>query len=334
MNEIIIEVPEFVRKIKVSEKQRAKYFEWNGITIKGKGKNLPMSFYKDKQYVKLNTNIEDLKDNFFIGIFNKNGKCIVTIKDNTLLPNLKEIVSDKCRDNKYRLCTIIDNEIKPVILNSKVVNTPKWYLIKGQDIYSGVINEHLRGHVMDSIKQCYLPFVKDLPIITDYPIKITCKLYDTIKNEYDKSTGLGQRWDVDNFVYPYLKAFPDLLVSLGKLQDDDRLHIPGSIGVDFIPIKYHKDRKLVFTITSDKRPELEEIINFHVTKNKNTYETEDLDLIKEEIIWLDKHKEIIDPKDFKTYNKKEKLTLEELLKRYDLTEEEIIKIKNKQNESI
>ena len=275
---IIIEIPEFVRRIKLSEKQRAKYFECNGKCIKGKGKNLPISFYKNKYTIPLNTTIEDLKEHFIIGIF-KNGKIIATTRENSMLPNFEKLISNK--ELSYKLCTINRNKVEPILCNPKTVNTPKWYLIKGQDIYSGVINEHQRGFVMDSIKRCYLPFVKDIEPIKNYPVKIDCKLYDTIKNYYDKSKNEGQRWDVDNYMYPYLKAFPDLLVSLGKLKDDDRLHLPSTIKTEFIPIKNHHNRKLVFTITEDNREEIKDIKNFFSVKNKETYESEDLDLIKD-----------------------------------------------------
>jgi hypothetical protein len=284
---IVIEIPQFIRRVKLSEKQRAKYFEWNGITIKGKGKKLPISFYKDKKNIPLNTDISHLKDDFFIGIY-KNNKFISMTRDLNILPNLKQIQNNYNNNKKYnyKLCTIKDNLIIPVLCNPKTVNTPKWYLIKGQDIYSGVINEHQRGFVMSSIKNCYLPYIKPIPVINKYPIKIDCFLYDTIKNFYDKSKEEGQRWDVDNFMYPYLKAFPDLLVAEGKIKDDDRLHLPSTIKTEFIPIKDHHNRKLVFIITEDKREEIKEIKEFFNLKNANTYESEDLDLIKDnEPIW-------------------------------------------------
>ena len=152
------------------------------------------------------------------------------------------------------------------------------YLIKGQDIYSGNLREHMRGFVMDKIKECYKPYIKDLQPITNYPVKISCQVYDTIKNFYDKDKSeLGGRWDMDNLMYPYLKAFPDLLTKEGILVDDDRLHLPSTIGATLIPIDNHEDRKLVFIIEKDDREELTRIKEYH--KNKETYETEDKDLI-------------------------------------------------------
>ncbi len=282
---IRIEIPKFVRKIQVSEKQRAYYFEWTGIFIKGKSKTLPISFYKNKYDIPVHTTIEHLKDGFVIGCV-KNGKVVATHRDTGLLPKTEELQTTY-KNVKFYLCRTEGNKFVPVLCNPKKVGTPKFYLIKGQDIYSGNLREHFKGQVMDAIKQSYLKYVKIIPVIDSYPVKIECELHETIKNYYDRSKDLGQRWDVDNYMYPYLKAFPDLLVSLKKLKDDDRLHLPSSIGVKFIPIENHDDRKLVFIISSDDRDEIKnnkEIQDYHSDfnagfhRNKNTGETEDNDL--------------------------------------------------------
>lgn len=265
----------------MSEKQRAIYFEWNGLYIKGRNKTLPISFYKNKFDIPVHTKIEDLKDGLVIGCV-KNGKVVSTYRDTELLPT-----SLQNNNLKYYLCKTNGNKFEPIVCNPKKVGTPNMYLIKGQDIYSGNLREHQRGKVMDAIKQCYLPYIKDLPVIDSYPVKIKCDVYDTIKNFYDRSKDLGQRWDVDNFAYPYMKAFPDLLVSLKKLKDDDRLHLPSSIHVDFVPIKNHDNRKLVFTISIDDREEIKNNIDFQeyhrdfnagFHRNENTGETEDTEL--------------------------------------------------------
>lgn len=280
---ITIVIPKFVRKIKLSEKQRPAYFEWNGSTIKGKGKRLPLSFFKDKSTAELllNNRIEDLKDEYVIALY-RDGKIQRIFRDTLLLPpdplgKLYLAKTDEPDFSPYEL----------VIANPKKVGTPKYYLIKGQDIYSGNLREHQKGLVMDKIKESYLPYVKDIPIIDSYPVKITCELHETIKNFYDRSKELGQRWDIDNYIYLYTKAFPDLLVSLGKLKDDDRLHFPSNIPVIFIPVADHEDRKFVFIISKDDRAEIKNNLiyqeyhksfnaGFH--RNEITNETEDNEL--------------------------------------------------------
>lgn len=274
---ITLEIPNYVRKVKLSDKQRAYYFEWNGVFIKGKTKKLPISFYLDKTNIPIYTKIEDLKGTFAIGCI-KNGKIVKVYRDSNALPSFEELKSTfkKC---KFHLCKLVNGNYEPVLCNPKKVGTPKYYLIKGQDIYSGNLREHQKGLVMDSIKSSYFPYVKDMPVIDSYPIKITCYLYETIKNVYDKSPDLGQRWDIDNYVYPYLKAFPDLLTTLKKIKDDDRLHFPSSIPAYFVPIDNHADRKFVFVIEEDLRPEVKNhpiFVEYH--RNRITGESEDNDL--------------------------------------------------------
>ncbi len=263
---IRIEIPRFIRKVQMSEKQQPKYYEWNGIQIKGKGKKIPMSFYKDKQDIPINTTIEHLKDDYVIGIF-KNNVLSGTIRDTEFLPSYQS--KDK---NKYRLCKITKNTVEAILCNPKVVGTPRWYLIKGQDIYSGNLREHQKGFIMDKIKECFYPYIKDLTPITDYPVIIAVELHDTIKNPYSKNhkDEIGQRWDIDNYVYPYLKAFPDLLTREGILIDDDRLHLTQPPAAIFVPIENHEERKLVFNIFKDERVIIQNnkhYTNFHKKTN-------------------------------------------------------------------
>lgn len=272
MEIIRIEIPNYVRKIQLSKKQRPRYFEWNGVTIKAKGYVVPRRFFKDKNNYPENITIEDLKDEYILAI--KGKKSYQDIKTTLMVRT----------DNKAFLCTEINGIITPILANVHKAYTPKMYLINGQDIYNNVLNEFTRGKVMDEIKACYFPYVKDIPVITEYPIEINCEIHDTIKNFYTNNKDeIGHRWDVDNLAFPYVKAFPDLLTKLGKIVDDDRLHLPSSIKADFIPIEDHNNRKLVFIISKVTRKEITEnevYKSYH--KNKETYETEDLDLINKE----------------------------------------------------
>jgi len=185
---------------------------------------------------------------------------------------------------KIFLCKIENGNYTPLLSNPKSVGKPRTYLIRGQDIYNGYLDPFSRGKVMDAIKNCYMKYVKNIPVITEYPVKIEVEFHHTIHNPYDKGNeGLGQQWDIDNFVYLYMKAFPDLLVKLGKLKNDDRLHITQPPHAIFFPIEDASEMKFVFIISKDDRPEIvnnETFKSYH--KNKNTYETEDSDLCKDD----------------------------------------------------
>lgn len=266
---IIVEIPQYVRKVKMSNSQRIKYFEWTGIEIKCKGVKLPKKYFKIVSELDQLNIIENLKEQYVLGIIHK--------KEIKIVKNL-----DNFKTSKIILCEMIEGIAVPIIANSKKAGTPKFYLIKGQDIYSGNLREHMRGFVMDKIKECYYPHIKNLEPIKSYPVKIKCEVHDTIKNEYDRTKNeLGIRWDIDNLVYPYLKAFPDILVKYNILKDDDRLHLPSSIHAVFVPIESHEDRKLVFIIEKDERDVLKNNTIFQ-KYHKESYESEDTELVKDD----------------------------------------------------
>lgn len=280
---IIVEIPQYVRKVQMSNSQRPKYFEWNGIEIKCKGVKLPRKYFENP--LENEAIIEKLKVTYFLGEFKTNkftGKVVINTDD-----------IDSSYKLKYRLGIYVDDKFEPIVANPTKVGTPKMYLINGQDIHNGHLQNHMLGFVMNKIKECYYPYIKDLKPIDFYPVKIRCEVHDTIKHAYVKAkSDIGQRWDVDNLVYPYLKAFPDILTREGILKDDDRLHLPSSIHAEFYPIDNHSERKLVFIIEKDEREVLKTnklFCEFHKTKDEdnNTYESEDLDLVKDENDLLD-----------------------------------------------
>lgn len=271
---IRIEIPRFVRVVRMSEKQQPKYFEWNGIFIKSKNKTLPVKFYDDKVVEK--PTIECLKDKYSLGLLIK-GKIVQVFTSTLNIP--RDLIT-----GKIVLCEMDNNIYIPVISNPKKVGQPRNYLIRGQDIYNGYLDPFSRGKVMDAIKLCYHKYVKNIPVINDYPVNIEVEFHHPIFNPYDKGNdGIGQQWDIDNFVYPYMKAFPDLLVKLGKIKNDDRLHITQPPHCKFCPVETVDEMKFVFIISKDDRPEITEneiFKSYH--KNKNTYETEDNDLVFDE----------------------------------------------------
>lgn len=264
----------------MSEKQLPIYYEWGIRGIKAKGKHVPKSW--------LNSNAAQIIDNHEICLeFLKAGHCLGHLVKGKIIGYYTSTISiPETYQGKLILCKldIVEGigKVEPIIANPKKVGTPKWYLIKGQDIYSGNLREHQRGFVMDKIKEYYYPFIKDLKPISFYPCKIKCDVYDTIKNFYGKDNSeLGGRWDMDNLMYPYLKAFPDLLTVQGILRDDDRLHLPSTIPAYFVPIENHEDRKLVFTIERDDREEIKNndlFQKFH----KESFESEDTLLAKDD----------------------------------------------------
>lgn len=261
-----IEIPKYIRIVQMSKAQRQTFFEWTGSTIKGKKSKVPRAFFRDRNNHPDNVLIEDLKEEYVIAVFDEKKKLIGYADQNNNLPN-KTLFKWK-----YLLYKKIAEDYQPVIANPKKAGTPSKYTINGQDIYNGFLRDFMLGKVMGAIKESYKPYISSLPVITEYPIKIHCDIYDTIKHDHDNTKNdFGQRWDVDNYAFPYIKAFPDLLVAEKILKDDDRLHFPNNVSASFIPIDNHENRKLIFTISKETR---EEIINNETYKkyHKESYE--------------------------------------------------------------
>lgn len=258
---IKIVIPEYIREVQTSKKQRPSYYEWNGTTIKGKKKKLLLQYLKPQFKDALNILPEHLKEEYCIGVFNGT-KFIGTCK--TLQSILTNFINPK---SNYKFIVVNSITAEKIIANTNQLGKPKFQLIKGQDIFSGNLREHLRGTIFQAIKQSFVPYVKDMPIITDYPVRIKMYIYDTVKNYYDNTqkNELGGRWDVGNRAYPYGKAFLDLIVTgtdgtnkvmEPKLIDDDRLHVTEDPqGGVFCPLRNNNDkrRKLVFVIEKDTR---------------------------------------------------------------------------------
>lgn len=265
---MVIVIPQYLRKVKLSEKQLPIYYEYKDGYIKAKNKVLP-----DKYLT------EEGKKN---RILNEGKLKITDLKSDYAL----------YRDNKDRIFLVTSTTNIRIIANPIKVGTPRYVVINGQSIYSGMLKEHARGTIMDAIKASFAPYLQNTPKITEYPVRIRCYLYDTVKNEFDNSKDLeseGIRWDIGNRMYPYMKAFADILTMGGKfkgvtidkiLEDDDRLHLVEDGGSVFMPIEKSENRKLVFIVGK---------IGEDFNKAIEPYEKEQLWLIKNSKYYGDKN---------------------------------------------
>lgn len=269
MSKIIAEViiPQYIRTVELSKNQRPRYFEFDpklGFT------KLPIKYLKTSEdrptWI---DRAEYLKDQYGIGAFRKN--VFFHWCEDSSSARVSNLMS--AASLKFMLC---HKETKqPVLANPKTAGTPKLQRINAQDFYAGFNAPHIRGKIMQTIKMSFLPYVKDLPVIETYPVRIRLEIVDTVKNSFDRAKeGLGTRFDVDNRAYPYNKAFLDLLATgktgeLGideqpivyfepKLRDDDRLHVTEAGGALFTPLPDGNDenRRLRFIIMIDDRPSI------------------------------------------------------------------------------
>lgn len=224
--ELIAEViiPKYIRKVQVSGNRRPSYYK--------QGEKLPLKYSSklaiDYQWIRF-----------------KNGKVLL------------------CNANQ-----------EPIVKNPTSAGTPKYKIINGQDLHALTLQDYERSKIITVIKLQMIPEVEKLDIINDYPIIIEAELYDTFEDmELLSTKGKVKdiRYDIDNRFLMYGKTFPDVLsgclsrdndtgdmvcTSKPIIADDNRRYITNSMGCLFYPIENTEERKLVFKIYKDLRPEI------------------------------------------------------------------------------
>lgn len=276
-----IKVPTYVRRIEVSKKQRPKYWEWNGITIKCGSKKLLQKYINplEKENIILNNgNVSPnkLKDQYYIIEF-KGDKVFRKWYTHELNTRIGDALTEKQlkRPSKYFLCEAVDTWYEKVLANPKQAGEPKYRIINGQNIYNHTLDPFTLGKIFDAIKLCYYNKFKTIEpqllnslrklINESYPLIIEVEVLDTVKNFFDNTKeGNGKRWDVGNRADPYMKTFLDFLTMGYKdsndkvllqpiIEDDDRLHVSSGNNAIFTPIENEYERALIFHIYQDTR---------------------------------------------------------------------------------
>lgn len=278
MKEIVIEIPQYIRQVQLSNSTRPIFLEWDGGIIKPphpfSRKKVPDKYFKVKGK---KLELSNLNSKYGIGAFV--GKLCVRrfMPYDSRLKSPSECTALLCQEGyitkgemKRVKYLVVGDRNSAMILNPKKAGKPNNVVIKGQDIYSGSYNEYMRARIMSEIKWSFLSYVHDMPVITEYPIQVIMEVHDTVKNmmgivSREDDEVLGQRWDLGNRAFPYGKAFLDLIVTgtineekvmNSKLVDDDRLHVTADPqGGIFFPLADNDDskRKLVFRIIKDER---------------------------------------------------------------------------------
>lgn len=283
----------YPRQIKLSEKQNPKYWEWDGTTIKSKGKRLLNKYIEPSANHDIIMNNGNIKPDWLraeyavVGFKGKKPYCIVSYKYSStdcwregltgvnayahrLIDGVKLTKKEEKMQSRFYLCTIADYE--RVIANSTQVGKPKYHIITGQDAHVG-LNPHIRTKIVNELHNWYAEEYLTLTeqesdIIRNmfgacnrFPIHIELEIFDTVKNIFDKTKeGNGRPWDVDNRGLMYTKTFKDFLVKGHKeleippfIPDDDRLHISNGNNCYFTPIGQYQRPKIVVHVFSDNR---------------------------------------------------------------------------------
>ncbi len=132
------------------------------------------------------------------------------------------------------------------IRNSRTQDKPNYVLISGNEIYARM-HERKRMMIVKGIKDSIRPYLKAaLPKKLDSPVSVEMILHCPPKSA---------NWDLDN-LWIYFKCFQDLIVDEGFLPDDSIMYITKSTSITYVPCKHEEERKMVFIVRPDRRPEL------------------------------------------------------------------------------
>ena len=170
---------DFIPKLQLSKSRRAVYYEYDDRL------KLP------KKFLKKETEFKKLKDTF---IFKMDTKTSI-----------------------MKLFNITDNCF--VIKNSRSVGTPRYFIINGQDLYSGKFEREARGNLIYKLHDYFKQFILDCPILdSNFRHRLVLTWYiskDLVCPDYDNL------WIVE-------KVLLDVMVKdLKVLKDDKHTYMKG-----------------------------------------------------------------------------------------------------------
>ena len=84
------------------------------------------------------------------------------------------------------------------VKNERLLNKPRVKKINGQDLWV-TIDPHLRSKIAKELKKYFYEIIRDLPIISEFPIGITMDFYGKVGD-----------FDIDNLSLWYRKCFHDV----------------------------------------------------------------------------------------------------------------------------
>lgn len=199
MNKVLLHeivMPNYIRKVKLSDKRRTHYLE-----LKDK--------FIDDNYRELTTIHKVVRDNLStIGTSKPLGKSMQ-----------RGLISGeyifKERVKKKPLCLFDTKTNEFVVTNPRTAGTEKWEVINGNYIYNGKYHIYVQGKIMEEIHIFLSYFLEGINSITKKPLYIECEIHDWANDPIS-----GEHWDVINRGFPYCKAFDDVLQELKIIPED------------------------------------------------------------------------------------------------------------------
>ena len=144
-----------------------------------------------------------------------------------------------------------------VVANPRTAGKPRYETLSGNKLTSGYATPFTRNKISSALKDFYRPFVRQLePLgLEDFPIRIEWDFYTTVD---------VANFDMGNFWF-YYKYFEDSLHETEDhrgntfepiIPDDNVRYVTHPPGPRLFPVDDFEDRRFVFRIYSDRRPEL------------------------------------------------------------------------------
>jgi hypothetical protein len=256
-------IPNYIEQVVLSNKVRPKFLHITGRKIDVS--KLPVMIRKSLGATK---DIHDLAElNCIIYGRVKNKVVLAFVPEEKYLAKIDTILT-RCE----LILATSDNQV--IILNETKQGKQKVQRINAQDIYSGVLHPVNRSKIVTAIKESFVPYLKDIPILTDYPVLIRLTVFNCPRKASDNSKATDStktKWDLGNHSYLYGKCFLDLLCSgttgtldrktktkikyfEPKLPDDNIFYVTHDPqGGLYVPTETVEERKLVFDIFHDDR---------------------------------------------------------------------------------
>lgn len=127
---------------------------------------------------------------------------------------------------------------KRVIRNERYVNKGRHVLVSGQLIYNGSVSMFTRNAMMRGVKKYFADNIPSGFPIFSHPVIISYSVFSPREDA---------NWDLDNHMLPYIKAFQDVIVDLGII-DDDTVHCIKGYDVRFY---FSTEHKMLISITDE-----------------------------------------------------------------------------------
>lgn len=130
---------------------------------------------------------------------------------------------------------LLDRLGKKMLKNANKIGKIPEKPINGQNLYNGTMHHMERWQLMKDLKAFFLPYIKQLPVIKDFPVQIF----------YEFHCEWGSR-DLSNIAMIYVKSLEDTMVAARVIPDDQTKFIDG-----YFPRAFkapNEERKIIIKI--------------------------------------------------------------------------------------